>query len=107
MFIVFALPCSVTAQPRRLIGGHAVGIVSGLICYFAFPSGLFGEFAASWQFIIWLVYAVSVGLSMFIMVITDTEHPPAAGTALSIAINGFVTSGNRFCFSVCPKLGDY
>lgn len=26
---------------------------------------------------------------MFIMVVIDTEHPPAAGTALGIAISGF------------------
>lgn len=27
-FIVFAMPRSITAQPRRLVGGHAVGIVA-------------------------------------------------------------------------------
>jgi len=29
-----------------------------------------------------------VGLSIFTMVVTDTEHPPAAGTALGVAITG-------------------
>ena len=36
-----------------------------------------------------MVYSLAVGLSIFIMVITDTEHPPASGTALGVAINGF------------------
>ena len=35
------------------------------------------------------VYAISVGLSIFAMVISDTEHPPAAGTALGVATKGF------------------
>jgi CBS-domain-containing membrane protein len=29
-----------------------------------------------------------VGLSIFTMVVTDTEHPPASGTALGVAITG-------------------
>jgi CBS-domain-containing membrane protein len=33
-------------------------------------------------------YALAVGLSIFTMVVTDTEHPPASGTALGVAITG-------------------
>jgi hypothetical protein len=36
-----------------------------------------------------LVGALAVGSSMFVMVVTDTEHPPASGTALGTAITGF------------------
>ena len=36
-----------------------------------------------------MLYAGAVGLSIFIMVVTDTEHPPASGTALGVAIQGF------------------
>ena len=35
------------------------------------------------------VYSLSVGLAMFIMVVTDTEHPPAGATALGVSIHGF------------------
>ncbi|HHE04885.1 MAG TPA: HPP family protein, partial [candidate division WOR-3 bacterium] len=31
--------------------------------------------------------ALSVGISLFLMAITDTEHPPAAGMALGLVIN--------------------
>ena len=31
--------------------------------------------------------AMSVGLAIFVMVITDTEHPPAAGLALGLILN--------------------
>jgi CBS-domain-containing membrane protein len=33
--------------------------------------------------------AVGVGISMFAMAATDTEHPPAAGTALGVVAQGF------------------
>ena len=33
-----------------------------------------------------MAYALAVGLSIFVMVVTDTEHPPASGTALGIAM---------------------
>jgi len=31
--------------------------------------------------------AIAVGLSIFIMAVTNTEHPPAAGIALGLLIN--------------------
>ena len=31
--------------------------------------------------------ALAVGLAIFVMVITDTEHPPAAGLALGLVLN--------------------
>ncbi len=84
-FIVFAMPHTIAAQPRRLIGGHAVGLISGTIGYYLFLNGPLGALAASWEFVTWGVYALSVGLSIFLMTITNTEHSPAAGTA-SLAI---------------------
>jgi CBS-domain-containing membrane protein len=35
-----------------------------------------------------LLSSLAVSLSMFLMVITDSEHPPAAGTALGLATGG-------------------
>lgn len=32
-FIVFAMPKSGTAQPRKVLGRHAVGVISGSLCY--------------------------------------------------------------------------
>jgi CBS-domain-containing membrane protein len=84
-FVVFAMPQSVAAQPRRLIGGHVVGILSGTLCYFVFLGGPLGEIITGWEFTTLFVYALAVGLSIFLMAITNTEHPPAAGTALGIA----------------------
>ena len=88
-FIVFAMPHSITARPRRLIGGHIVGIICGSLCYYTFLTGPLGELTANWEFISWSVCALSVGLSIFLMAITNTEHPPASATALGIVAHGW------------------
>ena len=43
--------------------------------------------------------ALSVGLSILLMAITDTEHPPAAGTALGMIILGWSWSAVVFILS--------
>jgi CBS-domain-containing membrane protein len=87
-FIVFAMPRSITAKPRRLIGGQVVGIICGLICYYAFLTGPLGELSGEHELFLWFAYALSVALSLFFMTITNTEHPPAAATALGIVTHG-------------------
>ncbi|MBN1862731.1 MAG: HPP family protein [Dehalococcoidales bacterium] len=88
-FIVFAMPDSITAQPRRLIGGHAVGLLSGTFAYFVLLSGHLNTPPVSQDTIFILAGALSVGLSIFLMTITNTEHPPAATTAIGIITNGW------------------
>jgi CBS-domain-containing membrane protein len=73
-FICFAMPSSVSAQTRNVIGGHLVGLVCGAL--FAFT--LLPYYAE---------FPLTVGLAMFLMVALDVEHPPAAGTALAVTIN--------------------
>lgn len=88
-FVVFAMPNSVTAEPRRLIGGHVVGLLSGALCYFAFLGGNLYQLTTNQDVLFTLAGALSVGLSIFLMTITDTEHPPAATTAIAIVANGW------------------
>ena len=80
-FIVFAMPNSIAARPKNIIGGQLVGFACGYLCGLI-PHDAFFLVSA-------VVYSLAVGLSMFIMVVTDTEHPPASGTALGVAISGF------------------
>ncbi len=79
-FIVFAMPKSATARPRKVIGGHLTGLFSGSLCSSILHPIHFPPI---------LTYSLAVGLSILLMIITDTEHPPASGTALGIAITGF------------------
>ncbi|MFA6344525.1 MAG: HPP family protein [Syntrophales bacterium] len=78
-FIVFAMPDYVTAQARNVIGGQVVGLFCGF---------LFSLIPHPVMFSSILIYSLAVGASIFVMVVTDTEHPPAAGTALGVAMTG-------------------
>ncbi|MBN2136670.1 MAG: HPP family protein [Sedimentisphaerales bacterium] len=73
-FIVFAMPKSISAQTRNVVGGHIAGLISG---------GIF--LAVQLPFAI--ECAVAVAIAIFLMVALDVEHPPAAGTALAVVIN--------------------
>ncbi len=90
-FIIFAMPKYTTALPRRVIGGHVVGIIVGIFCFYI-QSHFQINFFSSVEMLNIIIPALSVGLAIFIMVITNTEHPPAAGTALGITINGWTYS---------------
>ncbi|KPL19589.1 MAG: hypothetical protein AMJ92_02200 [candidate division Zixibacteria bacterium SM23_81] len=79
-FIIFTMPREITAKAINVIGGHMVGFACGALCALI-PNSYYFPPALS--------YSVAVGLSIFIMVVTDSEHPPAAGTALGVAISGF------------------
>ena len=88
-FIVFAMPDSITAEPRRLIGGHAVGLLSGVLCHLVFLSGHLERLTTNQDLLFILAGALSVGLAIFLMTITDTEHPPAATTAIGVIAGGW------------------
>ena len=79
-FIVFTMPKSITASPRRVIGGHIIGFACGSLAALIPHHVFFTDVA---------IDALAVGVSIFLMVALDFEHPPASGTALGVAINGF------------------
>ncbi len=86
-FIVFAMPGTVSAEPRRLVGGHIIGVISGLVCYYGLLSPALIAFYERLTVLHWLPAAVAVGLSIFLMTVFNAEHPPAAGTALGLVVN--------------------
>jgi CBS-domain-containing membrane protein len=82
-FIVFAMPRNITATPRRVIGGHIVGLICGsAFAFIPHPTALTAI----------IIYSLAVGTTVFLMVALDFEHPPAGGTALGVAITGFSVS---------------
>lgn len=84
-FIVFVAPDSSSAKPRGLLGGQLIGTGVGLsfslLQQWGLLSGLLSE-----RLEIAVFGSLAVGLAIFIMVIIDMEHPPAAGTALSLVM---------------------
>jgi len=79
-FTVFMMPGCIVASTRNVIGGQVIGLFFGsLFALIPCDPGLVQD----------LLCALAVGSSMFVMSITNTEHPPAAGTALGVAVAGF------------------
>jgi len=75
------------SRPRFLIGGYIVGISMGLLCHYLSLLPLLAQLSIIQEFPHVVFGALSVGLTIFVMVITDTEHPPAAGVALALILN--------------------
>ena len=70
-FVCFALPKSASAKTRNVVGGHLVGLLSGIAFWYV-----------PWPY--WLEFSVAAGLAIFLMVALDVEHAPAVGTALAV-----------------------
>lgn len=80
VFIIFTMPHTKRSRPRYVLGGYTVGMGVGYLCYVVLdPSFIFVES---------MLVALAVGLSIFIMVTTNTEHPPAAAVAMGTVISG-------------------
>lgn len=80
-FIIFTSPFKEISRPRYVIGGYCIGTVVGLLGVYMFNVTSSGHLFP-------ILCALSVGVSMFLMVIFDFEHPPAAGVALGLMMNG-------------------
>jgi len=102
-FVVFAMPQAVQARPRSLIGGHLVGLFSGAICYLPFFWLASRQQLIATELLLALTCALAVGLAIFLMTITNTEHAPAAGTALGITVQSF--SWTAVVFVVASVVG--
>jgi CBS-domain-containing membrane protein len=85
-FIAFAVPRSLHSDPRCLIGGYLIGMISGvtmsLVHSLFFMSGTTLSHA-----VMIICGALAISFTMFLMVITRTEHPPAAALALGLVLN--------------------
>lgn len=68
--LIYGIINSPLAQPRNLIGGHLVCALVGVSVHKLIPGEL------------WLASALSVSLSIVVMQITKTLHPPGGATAL-------------------------
>ncbi|KYK30129.1 hypothetical protein AYK20_09280 [Thermoplasmatales archaeon SG8-52-1] len=92
-FIVFVMPTQYSSDPRRLIGGYLVGLIVGFIFYLVSKSEILSPYIENQTTLLVIFGAISVGTSVFIMAVTNTEHAPAAGIALGLVINrwDFVT----------------
>ena len=81
-FIVFARPGTVTAGVRNVVGGHLLSTAVGALCWVFATKVWPGSPTAEM-----LLGALAVGAATLVMTVTDTEHAPAAGTALAMVFS--------------------
>lgn len=73
--LVFAVPASPLAQPWRVIGGNVISAFVGIATATLIPDSTMAAEAA-------------LGLSMLVMTLTRSFHPPGGAMALSAALSG-------------------
>ena len=91
-FVVFVFPDSIAATPRKVIGGHFIGVVMGAVFSAILMIPVLDKAATDHRMVFDLLAALSVGASIFMMVLTNTEHAPAAGTTLGLVVHGWTWS---------------
>ena len=89
-YVLVTAPDAETTAPRRVVGGHAIGVVAGLLSYHLFARGLIvtnlppagslglGRLAVSGS--------LAVVLTTAGMVATDLRHAPACATTLIVGL---------------------
>ena len=85
-FIAFAVPRSLHSDPRHMIGGYLVGIMAGSLIGTLNAAIHISDVTLAHSVMI-VFGALATGLAMFVMVVTKTEHPPAAALALGLVLN--------------------
>lgn len=74
MVILFALPSSPLARPKNIIAGHIITTFIGLSML-----KLIG--VSEWSM------GIAIGVSIFVMIVTDTIHPPAGANPLIVMLS--------------------
>jgi CBS-domain-containing membrane protein len=90
--LIYGAINSPLAQPRNLIGGHVICAAVGVTFYKIIP----GE--------IWLSSALSVSVSIVLMQITKTLHPPGGATALIANIGSEKIKSLGYFYVLSPVL---
>ena len=90
--LIYGATNSPLAQPRNLVGGHLISAIIGVAIHKLIP----GE--------IWLSSALAVSLSIVMMQITKTLHPPGGATALIANIGSEKIQALGFLYVLSPVL---
>ncbi|MEY7850219.1 HPP family protein [Natrarchaeobius sp. A-rgal3] len=94
-FVLALFQDSDATAPRRVIGGHAIGVVAGLLSYYLLAGGVSMVVATDPGSLEGLRLAASGVLATTLtaggMLATDTRHPPACATTLIVALGLLAT----------------
>ena len=100
---VLLVPHSIASTQQRVIGGHVVSVIVGLAVWEILQL-ITGDATTASNTQIDIFGAAAVGLSVLMMATTNTEHPPAAGTAFGIIVVGFSFTFIAFILSAAVIL---
>jgi len=90
--LIYGIVNSPLAQPRNLVGGHVLCALVGVTVHYIIPNE------------IWLSSAFAVSLSIVIMQITKTLHPPGGATALIANIGSEKVTSLGYMYVLSPVL---
>lgn len=90
--LIYGIINSPLAQPRNLIGGHVICAIVGVAIHRLIPNEL------------WLSSSLSVSISIVLMQITKTLHPPGGATALIANIGSPKIQQLGFFYVLSPVL---
>ncbi|KAF9976422.1 hypothetical protein BGZ73_008624 [Actinomortierella ambigua] len=86
------------SQPRNVFCGHIMSAVVGVSMYKLFHL----MDASTLAHLQWLLCALSVSISLFLMQLTQTVHPPASATALIAVTGGEQIYNLGYWYVLCP-----
>lgn len=90
--LIYGIVNSPLAQPRNLVGGHVICALVGVTVHYIIPDE------------IWLSSAFAVSLSIVMMQITKTLHPPGGATALIANIGSEKVTSLGYLYVLSPVL---
>ena len=90
--LIYGIVHSPLAQPRNLIGGHLFSAVIGVTIQKILP----GQ--------VWLAPSLAVAISIVVMQITKTLHPPGGATALIATIGSEKIKALGYWYVINPVL---
>lgn len=90
--LIYGVINSPLAQPRNLIGGHIISALTGVTIHLLVPSE------------VWLAAALAVSISIVLMQITKTLHPPGGATALIAIIGSKKITALGYFYVISPVL---
>lgn len=90
--LIYGAIQSPLAQPRNLIGGHLISALIGVTIYKLLPD------------VVWLTAPLAVSLSIILMQITKTLHPPGGATALIAVIGTEKIKALGYMYVLSPVL---
>jgi CBS domain-containing membrane protein len=90
--LIYGAIQSPLAQPRNLVGGHFISALIGVSVYKLIPDP------------IWISAPLAVSLSIVVMQMTKTLHPPGGATALIAVIGTPKIKALGFMYALSPVL---